>query len=103
MESPNNTLQQLMFSLIEIWKGSDKSQQEFCKEKDLDYHKFQYWFRKYKAIHFPDLITDKKFSFKEIKLKPQPSAPAVELVFPDGRKIIFHQPVEAAFLRSLLH
>lgn len=34
MESSNNTLQQLMFSLIEVWKSSGKTQLEFCKEKD---------------------------------------------------------------------
>jgi len=27
---------------------------------------------------------------------------AVELLFPDGRKLVFHSPVEASFLRHLL-
>jgi hypothetical protein len=27
------TTQQVMFSLIEIWKSSGKTQREFCKEK----------------------------------------------------------------------
>jgi hypothetical protein len=41
------TTQQFMFSLIEIWKSSGKTQRQFCKEKDLACHKFHYWFRKY--------------------------------------------------------
>ena len=101
MESTELTTQQLMFSLIEIWQSSNKSQQEFCKEKDIEYHKFTYWFRKYKSVHSPT-GTDTKF-FKQIKLKEQsPSSTQVELVFPDGRKLIFHQPVDASFLRTLL-
>jgi hypothetical protein len=36
-----------MFSLIKIWKASGKTQKEFCQEKDLVYHKFHYWFRKF--------------------------------------------------------
>lgn len=101
MESTEVTTQQLMFSLIEIWQGSKKSQQEFCKEKDIEYHKFSYWFRKYRAMH-SSTGTDTKF-FKQIKLKEQnPSSCAVELLFPDGRKLVFHQPVDVSFLRALL-
>jgi len=29
-------------------------------------------------------------------------AGGVELVYPDGRKLVFHSPVDASFLRSLL-
>lgn len=102
MESNDQTTQQLMFSLIEVWKGTSIKAQEFCKQKDLDYHKFQYWFRKYRAMHSEDK-TDTKF-FKQVKLKAlvQTPASAIELVYPDGRKLIFHQPVDASFLRSLL-
>lgn len=96
------TKQQLMFSLIEIWKQGEKSQQEFCREKELDYHQFQYWFRKHRAL-YSEMKTDSKF-FKQIKLEAPAklNTSAVELVFPDGRRLIFNQPVEAAFLRSLL-
>jgi hypothetical protein len=102
MESKDHTTEQLMFSLIEVWKGSTQTQQEFCKQKDLDYQKFQYWFRKYRAVHSEDK-TDSKF-FRQLKLKTpvQFNGPGVELIFPDGRKVIFHQPVDASFLRTLL-
>ncbi len=36
-----------MFSLIEVWKGSGKTQRGFCKEKEIAYSRFQYWLRKY--------------------------------------------------------
>ncbi len=101
MDSIDQTTQQLMFSLIEIWKSSEQSQHEFCKDKDLDRNKFQYWFRKYRAVQSAN-GTDTKF-FKQIKLKEHPPvSAAIEVIFPDGRKLIFHQPVEASFLRTLL-
>src|SRR5690606_16850131 len=52
MESSTDmTTRQLMFSLIEVWKSSGKTQKEFCQEKDLAHHKFYYWLRKYNDHH----------------------------------------------------
>lgn len=94
------TKQQLMFSLIEVWKNGSQTQQDFCKEKDLNYQQFQYWLRRYKQTTEPD---SSQPSFTQVKLKPQQvTTGATELVFPDGRKLIFHQPVDVAFLRSLI-
>lgn len=98
----DQTTQQLMFSLIEIWHKGNQSQPEFCKERDINYQKFQYWFRKYRAIH-SDSGKDTKF-FKQIEVKnvvPRTSCP-VEIVYPDGRKVIFHQPVDIA-VQDVVH
>lgn len=99
MESSDNTLQQLMFSLIEVWKTSEKTQVEFCKEKDIAYHKFHYWYRKYnrQSSQLPQP------SFTRINVSPQSvSSGFIELIYPDGRKLVFNQQVDASFLRSLL-
>lgn len=94
------TKQQLMFSLIEVWKKGDQTQQDFCKEKELDYQQFQYWLRRYKQTIEPGLTQGQ---FTQVKLRtPVVTSGALELVFPDGRKLIFHQPVDAAFVRSLI-
>jgi hypothetical protein len=98
----DQTKEQLMFSLIEVRKQGAQSQQEFCKEKDLDYHQFQYWVRKHRATHSTTPVTDKKF-FKQIKVNEAPLlACSMELIFPDGKRLIFHQPVEAPYVRLLL-
>lgn len=88
-----------MFSLIEVWKSSGKTQIEFCKEKDIAYHKFHYWFRKYsRQTAEPD-----HSSFTRINVEEQPARiGSIELVYPDGRKLIFNKQIDAAFLRSLL-
>jgi hypothetical protein len=92
-----HTLQQLMFSLVEVWKTSGKTQMEFCKEKDIAYHKFHYWFRKYNNQDSEPLPG----SFRRINAQPARSG-FMELIYPDGRKLVFNQPVDAGFLRSLL-
>lgn len=98
----NQVKQQLMFSLIEVWKKGDQSQQEFCKQKDLDYNQFHYWLRRYKE--FNGIVSEQKSSFERIKLAVEPSkAFAMELIFPDGKRIVFHQPVDPSFVRSLLN
>jgi len=93
--------QQLMFSLIEVWKKGEQSQREFCKEKDLDYNQFQYWLRRYKQAN--GIVSKPRASFARIKVPVGLStASSMELVYPDGKRIIFHQPVDPTFLRSLL-
>jgi len=103
MESPTDqTLQQLMFSLIDVWKSSGRTQQESCQEKELDYNKFQYWLRKYKTAHGP-VKEESSRGFVRVKVKEvEKMAGCVELIYPDGRKLIFYQAVEASFLRSLM-
>ena len=62
------TKQQLMVSLIEVWKKGDQTQQEFCKEKELDYQQFQYWLRRYKQTVEPG---SSQTSFTQVKIKSQ--------------------------------
>lgn len=94
----DQTTQQLMFSLIEVWKTSGKTQLDFCKEKDLAYHKFHYWFRKYNHQNTPPEAGP---AFVRM-IPPTRSQGGMELIYPDGRKLVFHQGVDAAFLRQLL-
>lgn len=99
MEQSEKTLQQLMFSLIEVWKTSGKTQIEFCKEKEIAYHKFHYWFGKYNR----QSSGPTPGSFTRINVNAQPVRSGfIELIYPDGRKLVFNQAVDASFLRSLL-
>lgn len=104
MEPTDTTTQQLMFSLIEIWKSSGLTQQEFCKEKDLAYHRFHYWYKKYNNQHASSDIPARA-AFSRVSIKGSGNhagGGAVEVVYPNGCKIVFNQAVDASFLRSLL-
>jgi len=100
MESTDQTAQQLMFSLIEIWKESGQSQITFCKEKDIAYHRFHYWLKKYNDLNGTASATP---SFSQVRVASLNSTSVnTEVIYPDGRKVIFHQPIEVSFLRNLL-
>ncbi len=100
--STDQTTQQLMFSLVELWSSSDLTQLDFCRKKELNYQKFHYWLRKYKVIR-REVTSDKvAASFVKVDLPSMVTTGVVELCLPDGRKLIFHQPVEVAVPRSLL-
>jgi len=91
--------QQVMFSMIESWKESGKSQQEFCKSRGLAYSGFHYWYKKYRHEQHSD--TSSPFVPVHIQ-NASSSSPVAELILPDGRRLNFYQPVEASFLRTLL-
>ena len=97
-------LQQLMFSLIEIWQTSGQSQKTFCQEKDLAYSKFHYWHKKYQDYRSPSTSEEPFVAVTVKKSRALETLPAgtMELVFPDGRRLIFNQSVEAGFLKALL-
>ncbi len=99
MEQTRSTLSQLMFSLIEVWKGSGLTQKEFCAQKDIALPKFQYWMKKYSIRH------ETKADFVPVTLTASgnvsPSS-NLEVLWPDGKRVVFHAPVEASFLKALL-
>ena len=104
MTSNQTSLQQLMFSLIEIWQASGQSQKTFCQEKDLAYSKFHYWHKKYLEYQTPSSSGEPFVSVTVKKSRALETLPVgvLELVFPDGRRLIFNQAVEAGFLKALL-
>jgi hypothetical protein len=89
-----------MFSLIENYKSSGISGAAFCKEQNLSYHTFHYWLKKYRQ-------KDKKseIGFVPLKIKEREAVNSgrCEIIFPDGKRIIFHEKTEATFLRALLY
>ena len=97
MEQTDSTLSQLMFSLIEVWKQSGMTRKDFCAEKDIALPKFQYWIKKYVVRH------ERPGDFVPVKLTGSGTAsPAskMEVLWPDGKRVIFHAPVEASFLKA---
>jgi len=92
--------QQSMFSMIESWKASGESQQEFCKAQGQIYSVFHYWYKKYRQEHDPAPASD---AFIPLHVQPgRLGSPAVEVIFPDGKRINFYQTIEVSVLRALL-
>jgi len=40
-----------MFEMIEQWKQSGLSQNAFCEQQSIRFHKFYYWYKCYRRQH----------------------------------------------------
>ena len=86
-----------MFSKIEQWQQSGLSQKAWCEHENIAYHIFHYWYKKFRAANYAAAPSP----FVELKLQPSAMACA-ELLLPDGRRLIFHQPVGSDFLKAII-
>lgn len=90
-----------MFSMIESWKASRLSQKAFCREHDIRYFVFHYWYKVYRD-HNGEVIA-KAPAFIPLHIqRPVSSAAVLELVLIDGKRILFHQEPSIDFLKGLL-
>lgn len=90
-------VQQQMFGCIDRWQQSGLTQKAFCQQVNLAYHVFHYWYRRYR-------IAENKSASSFIKLgisTPSVSS-SIELVLPDGKRLLFHQPVSSDYLKALI-
>ena len=90
-------IQLQMFGYIDQWQQSGLTQKAFCQQASLAYHVFHYWYRRYR-------IAESKPASSFIKLGV--SSPCIslhtELVLPDGKRLLFHQPVSIDYLKALI-
>lgn len=94
----NEPVQQKMFSLIDQWQQSDFTQKLFCEQNNIPYHVFHYWYGRYRKQH-QGTATSPRF----IKLAVSPASPGyAELILPDGKRLLFHQPVTSDYLKMLI-
>jgi hypothetical protein len=94
------SMQQEMFSKIRDWQQSGLTQKGWCKEHQIKYHVFHYWYKLYRSD--PSPATQNEF----IALQIQPAAGAtcgcLELILADGKRLLFHQPVSTDYLKALI-
>src|SRR5271169_4389720 len=88
-----------MFDLIKGWEESDLTQKAYCEQADIRYHVFHYWYRQYKVALSDNGSTPP--SFVALKVAPFLTVSA-ELVMPNGKRLLFHHPVDVQILKLLL-
>lgn len=96
----NNPDRENMFVLIEQWKSSGLSQKAFCEQHEVRYHVFHYWYKRYRRQHQKPV--DNTSAFIPLQINSSSSGGCAELILPDGRRLLFHQAVDANFLKTLL-
>lgn len=91
-------VQQQMFNKIEQWRMSGLSQKAFCGQSNLSYHIFHYWYKRYRTEGNKDTTS----SFVKLQVASALCAGNIEVVFPDGKRLLFHQPVSPDYLKALI-
>ena len=97
IQMQSTEVREQMFQHIRAWELGDISQKEFCERANIRYHVFHYWYKVYrdkdKAISSP---------FVKLKVDPPVSLSSVELICPDGKRLLFHQLVPVDYLKALI-
>lgn len=100
---PNNQeVKEQMFLSIQQWESSHQSQKAFCTEHNIRYYVFHYWLKRYREDREGNKDTTPD-SFVKLKVTPSAIAAHAELVLPDGKRLLFHEPVSSDFLKSLIN
>ena len=86
-----------MFSMISNWQQSGLSQKAFCSQHDIPYHVFHYWYKVYSNVNVTPIA-----SFVKLQVSPTPGSSVAELICTDGKRLVFHQPVTADYLKVLI-
>lgn len=86
-----------MFSMISNWQQSGLSQKAFCSQHDIPYHVFHYWYKVYRNVNVTPIA-----SFVKLQVSPTPGSSVAELICTDGKRLVFHQPVTADYLKVLI-
>ena len=86
-----------MFEHIKRWQSGDLTQKRFCEQAGIAYHVFHYWYKVYRNSNQPATS-----SFVKLKVEPSLASSSIELVLPDGKRLLFHEPVAADYLKALI-
>ena len=89
-----------MFQMIEQWKQSGLSQRAFCGQQSMRFHKFYYWYKCYRRQH--ETIDNHSERFVKLKIEKSSVASSVEVHFPGGIHVVFHEPVSSNYLKTLI-
>lgn len=93
-------VRQQMFQLIEQWKQSGLSQNAFCEQHAMRFHKFYYWYKCYRKEN--DISDENNLGFVKLKIEKPYVASSVEIHFPGGVRVVFHEPVSSNYLKTLI-
>ena len=83
-------------AMIATWQQSGQSQKQFCLQNNIAYHVFHYWYKVYR-----NQVSANSGSFVTLNITTELQS-NVELHLTNGRRLVFHQPVSADFLKALI-
>jgi hypothetical protein len=91
---------QQKLAMIEDWQQSGLSQKQYCLQHHIAYHVFHYWYRRSKLQTADN--NSEPAAFVKLTSSAINTGVHTELLMPDGKRLIFYQPVSAGFLKALV-
>lgn len=91
---------QQKLAMIEDWHGSGLSQKQYCQQHNIAYHVFHYWYKRSK-LQAADNTTEHS-AFVKLTAPAISTCVHAELLLPDGKRLLFHQPVSSDYLKAFL-
>lgn len=94
-----------MFALVAEWESSGLSRKSFCGHHGLKLSTFSYWRSRYNQANAsspPQAGGHRPESFKRI-VPAHPSGFSMELIYPNGVKMILPAGTDLSTISSLIH
>jgi len=100
MMGNNPAARQQMFDMIEQWQQSGLTKKAYCDQQSIKHHTFYYWYKRYPQQHAD--TDNKSSSFVKLQIEKSTATPSVEICFPGGIRVLFHDPVSSNYLKTLI-
>jgi hypothetical protein len=98
--SSKASIRQERYNMIVDWQQSGQTQRLYCQTQNIPYHVFHYWYKQYRNSQQPPPAALPGFT--AVNLPAVSDSASAALVLPDGRRIVFYQPVSSDYLRALI-
>jgi len=95
--SKETSTRELMFSKIRERQGSGLSQKAFCKQANVGYGNFHYWYKRFRSIDPPAQV-----GFAPLQISAIETGIFASVVFSNGHTLQLHQAVHPDYLKELL-
>jgi len=94
---------QKMLVMIEDWRGSGLTQQQFCSERGIRYHVFHYWYKRYRNKKEIELTAGSQTQPGFIAVQTLNHAACfAEIHLSNSNRLMLHQAVSAEYLKALI-
>lgn len=96
----NSNVKKQMFEAIEQWQQSGLSKKAYCEQHVIKIYSFYYWYKVYSQEH--SVKDTKGSSFVKLQIEKPIAASPVEIYFPGGIRLVFHEPISATYIKTLI-
>jgi hypothetical protein len=87
-------------AMIAEWQQSGLSQKVYCEQNNIAYHVFHYWYKRHRVAQ--QGADSQPSSFVKLEVAPQGGYAHIELVLPDGKRMLFHHLVSSDYLKAII-